>query len=183
MVLWAVAGIATLGLAIGFSGTGANHTERQSSYVGRSVLWRGITIPVPECFVADPREQDLYFRSTGWCGGVSLERGTAWLTVLYRPNPGEIQPFETWNPCAEFDDCRTTRKESGNVELECYSAVSRMQHGDLRRYGCRSLERRLAIRYICLNFFCDELEAASLSAWASLSSNEADGRTEALRGK
>lgn len=175
------ASVAALAAAIGFCGTGGRPFSRQEGKTEQVVSWRGMKMPVPECFVADAREHDLHLRSTGWCGTVPLERGTAWLSVLYRPEVGQVQPFETWEPCAEFDQCRTSRKRSRNVELECYSAITHMEHGELRRNGCRSVERRLAIRYVCLEFFCDELENASLRAWASLAASGEGERTAPTR--
>lgn len=97
-----------------------------------------------------------------------MKAGTPWLTAVHDPEATQVPPFETWNPCVRYDECRKSRKIVGGVGLECYDAIQHLDPGELRVSGCRFVEGRLAIRYFCLDDFCDRLREASATAWASL---------------
>lgn len=104
-----------------------------------------------------------------------MKAGVPWLTVLYRPAAERVVPFAQWRPCAEYDQCQTYTRRMPGLNLECYRAVGRQEEGSVQRHGCRSLEARVAIRYFCLDLFCDELERASTRAFAALGSGNPSG--------
>lgn len=151
-------------------------TDRVQTAPARGVVvWRGMPLEPTACFTVDTARDEAHLRSTGWCRGVPMKAGVPWLTVLYRPAAERVVPFAQWRPCAGYDQCQTYTRRIRGLNLECYRAVGRQEQGSVRRHGCRSLEARVAIRYFCLDLFCDELERASTRAFAALGSGSPSG--------
>lgn len=138
------------------------------------LVWHGMEVRVPECFVTNQTERQLDLLSTSKCTDPPLPKGVPWMSVFRRMDADRPIPFDQWEPCGDYEQCEKYRSAAGEaqVALECYHAVEQSPKGDVIRNGCRSPEHGLAIRYICTPSFCDRLQTASEAAFASLGRQE-----------
>jgi hypothetical protein len=125
-----------------------------------TLIWHGAQLTIPSCYRAESDSDEVRMRAHAACTP-TITPGVVYFTLNKIP-PGEMGPFETWQPCAEcdseFGSVEKYRTRISSEEFECYRATTPAQAGQISRIGCRSRRLGVGVRYVCDPSFCKQLE-------------------------